>query len=166
MFHVMNILYTWEGLSSEKSFCARFGDVLGTLASFSHSLYSEYIHKQNLNKISIWWHHQASAEDIHLYECKAISKNIEMLAQSFHAFYCYSQRTVGSTTLLQIHKILLFFRFVLVCCRVACLVGLQGKHLKCHKCVCCNRGFLLRSSSFCRFPGAQPTMLCIVIEKT
>ena len=50
----MKILYTWEGLSSEKSFCVSFGDVLGTLASFSHSLYPEYIHTQNLNKMSIW----------------------------------------------------------------------------------------------------------------
>jgi hypothetical protein len=164
MFHVMNILYTWESLSSEKSFCASFGDVLGTLESFSHSVYPEYIHTQNLNKMSIWWHHQASAEDIHLYESKTISKNIEMLAQSFHVLYCYSQRTEERTKLLQVHKIVLFVRYVLVCCRVGCLFGLQAKHLKCHKCVCCNRGFLLRSSSFCRFPGTQPTMLCIVVE--
>ena len=115
MFHVMNILYTWEGLSSEKSFCASFGDVLGTLASFSHSLYPEYIHTQNLNKMSIWWHHKASAEDIHLYESKAISKNTKMLAQSFSCFYCYSLRTEENTKLLQVHKILLLVRLILVC---------------------------------------------------
>lgn len=165
MFHVMNILYTWEGLSSEKSLCASFGDVLGTLASFSHSLYPEYIHTQNLNKMSIWWHHQASAEDIHLYESKAISKNTEMLAQSFSCFYSYSLRTEENTKLLQVHKILLFVRLILVCCRLACLVGLQDKHLKCHKYVCCNKDFPFRSSPFCRFPGTQPAMLCIVVEK-
>lgn len=136
----------------------------GTLASFSHSLYPEYIHTQNLNKMSIWWHHQASAEDIHLYESKAISKNIEMLAQSFHVFHSYSQRTEESTKLPQVHKIHLFVRFILVCCRFACLVSLQARHLKCHKCVCCNKGFPFRSS-FCRFPGTQPTILCIVVEK-
>jgi len=88
-----------------------------------------------------------------------------MLAQSFHIFYCNSQRTEESTEPLQVHNILLFVRFTLVCCRFACLVGLQAKHLKCHKCVCCNKGFPFRNFSFCRLPGIQPTMLCIVVEK-
>lgn len=127
----MNILYTWERLSSEKSFCASFRDFPGTLASFSHSLLPEYIHTQNLNKISIRWHHQASAEDIHRYESKAISKNTEMLAQSFHVLYHCSHSTDETTTLCHVHKILHFVRYVPVFCSAAYLAGLQTIKLKC-----------------------------------
>jgi hypothetical protein len=149
----MNTLYTWEGFSSEKSFCASFRDVLGTLASFFHSLYPEYIHTQNLNKISIRWHHKASAEDIHLYESRATSKNTEMLAQSFYVLYQCPQCTDENTMLRHVHKILHFVRYVLVFCSAAYLSGLQTIKLKC----ALQQKFCVSMLFFCRFPWTQPT---------